>query len=110
MLEKLEERWSAKLKNTSAAWRMKTHARNNIAVHHMSTKHQMNWEEATCLDFAANYHERMFLESWYTKSDNNSIINICRDMPGAYYSSIVRERARADSREQTRELSADASQ
>ena len=75
----------------------------------MSTKHQMNWEEAACLDFAANYYERMFLESWYTKSDNNSI-NICRDMPGAYYSLIVSERARADSREQTRELSADASQ
>ena len=50
----------------------------------MSTKHQMNWEEAACLYFAANYHERMFLESWYTKRDNNSI-NICRDMPGAYY-------------------------
>ena len=79
--------------------------RNNIAIHHMSTKHQMNWEEAACLDFAANYHERMFLESWYTKSDNNS-----RPMPGAYYSLIVSERARADSREQTREHSADASQ
>ena len=64
----------------------------------------MNWEEAACLDFAANYHERMFLESWYTKSDNNNI-NICRDMPGAYYSLIVSGRARADSREQTRELS-----
>ena len=79
----------------------------------MSTKHQMNWEKAACLDFAANCHERMFLESWYTKSDNNSI-NICRDMPGAYYSLIVSECARADSRansrEQTREVSADASQ
>ena len=64
----------------------------------------MNWEEAACLDFVATHHERMFLESWYTKSDNNSI-NICRDMPGAYYSLIVSERARADSREQTRELS-----
>ena len=41
----------------------------------------MNSEKATCLDFAANYHERMVLESWYTKSDNNGI-NIYRDMPG----------------------------
>ena len=63
---------------------MNEDTKNNIAVHHMSTKHQINWEEAACLDFAAKYHERMFLESWYTKSDNNSI-NICRDMPGAYY-------------------------
>ena len=23
----------------------------------------MNWEEAACLDFAANYHERMFLRA-----------------------------------------------
>ena len=58
--------------------------RNNIAVHHMSTKHQMNWEEAACLDFAPNYHEKMFLESWYTKSGNNSI-NICRDISGAFH-------------------------
>ena len=72
----------------------------------------MNWGKAACLDFAANYHERMFLESWCTKSDNNSI-NICRDMPGEYYGLIVNERARAEferTRKQTRELSADASQ
>ena len=31
-------------------------------------------------------------------------------MPGAYYSLIVSEHTRADSREQARELSADASQ
>ena len=31
-------------------------------------------------------------------------------MPGAYYSLIVSERVHTDSREQTRELSADASQ
>ena len=54
----------------------------------MSTQHQMNWEKAACLDFAANYHRR--IESWYIKSDNNSI-NICRDISDAYNSLIVRE-------------------
>ena len=64
----------------------------------------MNWEKAACLDFAANYHDTIFLESWYNKSDS---INICRDMPCAYYSLIVSERARAEfehTRKQTREL------
>ena len=57
----------------------------------------MNWEKAACLDFAANQHERMFLESWYTRNDNNSI-NICRGMPGhsACYSLIVSEHAHAE--------------
>ncbi len=55
----------------------------------------MNWEAATCLEFAPGFNERMFLESWHTKSDSNSI-NICRDMPGAYYSLIAIERARAE--------------
>ena len=54
----------------------------------------------------------MFLESWYTKSDSN-IINICRDMPGAYYNLIASKRARTKfehTRNQTRTLSADANQ
>ncbi len=55
----------------------------------------MNWEAATCLEFAPGFNERMFLESWHTKSDSNSI-NICRDMPGAYYSLIAIERACAE--------------
>jgi hypothetical protein len=38
----------------------------------------------------------MFLESWYTKSEKNSI-NICRDMPGAYFSLTGNKQARADS-------------
>ena len=61
------------------------------AVHHMLTQHQMNWEAATCLEFAPGFNERMFLESWHTKSDSNSI-NICRDS----YSLIVIERANAE--------------
>ena len=36
---------------------------NNITVYHMKTKHKIDWESATWLDFASNYHERCFLES-----------------------------------------------
>ena len=48
----------------------------------------MNWEAATCLEFAPGFN-------WHTKSDSNSI-NICHDMPGAYYSLIAIELACAE--------------
>lgn len=56
---------------------------NNIAVHHMETKHRIDWESATCLDFTTNYFDRTFLESWYTNLDSNAI-NVCREFPRTY--------------------------
>ena len=44
---------------------------NRIAVHHMDTKHKIDWEGATCMEFNAFEDERMFLESWFTKCDEN---------------------------------------
>ena len=38
-----------------------------IAVHHVETKHRINWEEATCIDFNVFEDERIFIESWFTK-------------------------------------------
>ena len=64
---------------------------NRIAVHHMETNHRIDWEGATCVEFNGFEDERMFLESWFTKCDENSI-NICRDMPGAYAGLITHER------------------
>ncbi len=76
---------------------------NKIAVHQMETKHRIEWEGATCMEFNGFADERMFLESWFTKCDENSI-NICRDMPGAYAGLIANERRLAcfeSTREQT---------
>ncbi len=76
---------------------------NRIAVHQMETKHRIEWEGATCMEFNGFADERMFLESWFTKCDENSI-NICRDMPGAYTGLIANERRLAcfkNTREQT---------
>ena len=42
------------------------------------------------MEFNGFEDERMFLESWFTKCDENSI-NICRDMPGAYAGLITHE-------------------
>ena len=46
---------------------------NRIAVHRMETKHKINWEGATCIEFNVFEDERMFLESWFAKCDENSI-------------------------------------
>jgi hypothetical protein len=73
-------------------------ASNSIAVHHMATRHEMDWKGATCLEYASNYNQRMFLESWHTKSEKDSI-NVCRELPDAYYN----ERARAEC-ERTRSI------
>jgi hypothetical protein len=43
----------------------------------METNHRIDWEGATCMEFNGFEDERMFLESWFTKCDENSI-NICR--------------------------------
>ena len=56
---------------------------NRIAVHQMETKHKINWEGAFYIEFSVFEDERMFLESWFTKCDENSV-NVCRNMPGAY--------------------------
>ena len=53
------------------------------------------------MEFNGFEDERMFLESWFTKCDENSI-NICRDMPGAYAGLITHER-RLSCLERTRE-------
>ena len=55
---------------------------NTIAVHQMETKHKIIWKGATCIEFNVFEDERMFLESWFTKCDENSI-NVCRDMLGS---------------------------
>jgi hypothetical protein len=58
---------------------------NRIAVH------RIDWEGATCMVFNGFEDERMFLENWFTKCDENSI-NICSNIPGPYAELITHER------------------
>ena len=67
-----------------------------IKKHKRSTKKQdvtnrNNWEGATCTDFNVFEDERMFLESCFTKCNENSV-SICRELPGAYAGLIAQER------------------
>ena len=74
---------------------------NRIVVHHMETNHRIDCEGTTCMEFNGFEDERMFLESWFTKCDENSI-NIWRDMPGAYAGLIAHKRTRGQTTSRTR--------
>ena len=39
---------------------------NHIAEHHLQTKHQIDWDSATCITYSTNYCQRLTLESWFT--------------------------------------------
>ena len=38
---------------------------NHIAEHHLLTKHQIDWESATCITYSRDYYKRLTFESWY---------------------------------------------
>ena len=74
---------------------------NRIAAHQVETNHRINWEGATCIDFNVFGDVRMFIENWFSKSNENSI-NICRELLGAYTGLI--KSAGSHAFERTREL------
>ena len=39
---------------------------NNIVEHHLQTKHQIDWDSATCITYSTDYYQRLTLESWFT--------------------------------------------
>ena len=39
---------------------------NHIAEHHLRTKHQIDWDSATCITYSTDYYQRLTLESWFT--------------------------------------------
>ena len=63
---------------------------NNITVYHMQTEHSIDWNNATCLAYTTNYFEPVFLESWYTNAEKNSI-NICRELSATYSRFVANE-------------------
>ena len=39
---------------------------NHIAEHHLQTKHQIDWDLATCITYSTVSYQRLALESWFT--------------------------------------------
>ena len=47
-------------------------ANNHIAEHHLQTKHQIDWDSATCIMYSKDYHQGLTLESWFTDFEKNA--------------------------------------
>ena len=73
--------------------RLKEHKRavrvgdNNskVAQHANQFVHSIDFDHATIVDRARNFHERLFLEAWYSQRDNNAG-NEHIDIPDVYES------------------------
>ena len=58
---------------------------SNVAQHANQFGHSIDLNHATIVDKARNFHERLFLEAWYSQRDNNAG-NEHIDIPDVYKS------------------------
>ena len=58
-------------------------ANDHIAVHHLLTNRNIDWDSAQCLIYSTNYFQRLTLESWYTNLEQTPL-NRCQQLPAPY--------------------------
>ena len=46
---------------------------NDIAEHYLQTKHQIDWDSATCITCSIDYYQRLTLESWFTNLEQTPL-------------------------------------
>ena len=56
---------------------------NHIAEHHLKTKHQIDWDSATCITYSKDYYQRLILESWFTNLKQTPL-NLSQQLPAPY--------------------------
>ena len=56
---------------------------NHIAEHHLQTKHQIDWDSATCITYSTDYYQRLTLESWFTNLEQTPL-NHSQQLPALY--------------------------
>ena len=56
---------------------------NHIAEHHLKTKHQIDWDSATCITYSTDYNQRLTLESWFTNLEQTPL-NRSQQLPAPY--------------------------
>ena len=56
---------------------------NHIAEHHLKTKHQIDWDSATCITYSTDYYQRLTLESWFTNIEQTPL-NRSQQLPAPY--------------------------
>ena len=61
---------------------------NHIAEHHLKTKHQIDWDSATCITYSTDYYQRLTLESWFTNLEQIPL-NHSQQLPAPYKRLIV---------------------
>ena len=55
----------------------------HIAEHHLKTKHQIEWDSATCLMSSTDYYQCLTLESWFTNLEQTPL-NHSQQLPAPY--------------------------
>ena len=53
---------------------------NHIAEHHLQTKHQIDWDSATCITYSTDYYQRLILDSWFTNVEQ-TLLNRSQQLP-----------------------------
>ena len=56
---------------------------NHIAEDHLKTKHQIDWDSATCLTYSTDYYQCLTLESWFTNLEQMPL-NRRQQLPAPY--------------------------
>ena len=51
--------------------------------HHLQTKHQIDWDFATCITYSTDYYQRLTLESWFTNLEQTPL-NHSQQLPAPY--------------------------
>ena len=56
---------------------------NHIAERHLKTKHQIDWDSATCITYSTDYYQRLTLQSWFTNLEQTPL-NRSQQLPAPY--------------------------
>jgi len=57
--------------------------RNGDIKHHLQTKHQFNWDSATCITYSTDYYQQLTLESCFTNLEQTPL-NHSQQLPTPY--------------------------
>jgi len=56
---------------------------NDIAEHHLQTKHRIDWDSAICITYSTDYYQRLTSESWFTNLEQTPL-NRSQQLPAPY--------------------------
>ena len=56
---------------------------NHISGHHLQTKHQIDWDSATCITYSTHCYQWLTLESWFTNLEPTPL-NRSQQLPAPF--------------------------